>query len=353
MPKDLSQYRDWVKTCYEPFEFVPKPSVVYTNNPVVTSPVYQVAPKQFVSTNNGRPPLLPTPQSPFSPQMNIMTSPFSPYPPTSYGNHVSFFPENAIIIPTVSTHNSRDIVSTPMSTLHLNQPTIDMVSPVQQQVHYVVQAANSSYTQHQDQSRQAYPVSTHVHSPVKTMPPSNLNIDPLRNVISSMVQQRRNNASSLYSSKINNNLPSNFYTGKRITNTGRNSQRNSPRTSPKLNSRDFPTIFDVYSSSGNIKRTDPKTHYVSNNTSDTLGVRSPTSSSAGQKELQRQTTSPQEPQVQQKTPGQSKPLIKDVVNLITPGKEAIVSSQSTGELSNTRQSAQTVGNEVIVISDGE
>ena len=247
VPKDVCEYRQWVKTSYEPSEFIPK--TVYTT---VTTPIFQVgAPTQYVSTNNGRPPLLPTPPSPFSPRVNIMTPPFSPYPATtSYGFFEGNPIQQTILLSNVNTNESGEIVSTQMSPLQLNPPAEMVHARAPQQVHYVV-PATYTHSQHKmnETRHQSFPSSTQMHSPVKS--PNNINsaMVPLSNVLTSMVQQRRNNSSNSFTSnKINGNS---YYANKRgNSNSGsRNSQRNSPKASPELKSREFssaPVIADCY-----------------------------------------------------------------------------------------------------------
>jgi len=242
--REVEEYRQWIRTSYKSFDFVPKTPVYIPSTPVTPQSIYPIAiPNQFISTSNGRPPLLPTPPSPFSPRVNMITSPFSTYPPsTTYG----FFGDSntvqqTIIIPTAgSTGNSdtTDLNQQQIPNLQQQQKLNQQPSqqnpeivttpppPVTQQIHYVVPANNGAYIQQTRPLTQQSFVSPSPSpsSPIKTMPP-NLAFGSL---ITSMAQQRRNN------SKANTN-----YTNKRNTNSARNSQRNSPKTSPKLTNRSF------------------------------------------------------------------------------------------------------------------
>lgn len=240
VPKDLCEYREWVKSSYQPSEFIPK--TVYTT---VTTPIFQVgAPTQYVSTNNGRPPLLPTPPSPFSPRVNIITPPFSPYPATTNYGHAFF--EGSTIQPTIIIPNASegaDIVTTQISPLQLNPPTELGNTP--QQVRYQVLP---TYTHHKlnENRLQSFLPSSQIHSPIKT--PTNVNNmnGQLSNVLTNMVQQQRRSM-SFNSNKMNNGHS--YYNNNKRGNTPRNSQRNSPRTSPKLNNREFnlaPVITDSF-----------------------------------------------------------------------------------------------------------
>lgn len=259
---EQEKYREWVKTCYKPTIFVPK-TIVYANR--INSPVYQlaggVANHQYINTSNGRPPLLPTPPSPYSPRVNLITSPYAAYPPTTT---FSFFETAAagspgiqptLIIPTASGTSanmrggtSSDIVSTQISTLQLN-PSLPgkIVMSTQPQVHYAMPTNNTyiQQQQHHQQNQQQHNVTTQQSftqsSPTKSAP-TLLNIGPLSNIL-----QRLNSNKSNHNSNKKTNSSSNYYnnntnkwnSSNSQSNSARNSQRNSPKSSPKLNSRAF------------------------------------------------------------------------------------------------------------------
>ena len=256
------KYREWVKTCYKPTIFIPK-TIVYANP--INSPVYQVAggvaSHQFISqTSNGRPPLLPTPPSPYSPRVNLITSPYAAYTPTTTFGFFEAAPTGSagiqptLIIPAVSgaTANMRDgtpsdIVSTQISTLQLNpsSPAGEMVMSPQPQVHYVM-PTNNAYIQQQHQqhhnvvTQQSFTPS----SPTKSIPTS-LNIGPLSTILqrmnshnSNQNNNKKSNSSSNYYNN-NNNKWNSSSSNNSQNNSARNSQRNSPKSSPKMNSRAF------------------------------------------------------------------------------------------------------------------
>ena len=253
---EQEKYREWVKTCYKPTIFIPK-TIMYANP--INSPVYQVAGgvanHQFINTSNGRPPLLPTPPSPYSPRVNLITSPYATYPSTTTFGFFEATPTGSagirptLIIPTVSgataanmrDGSSPDIVSTQISTLQLNpsSPAGEMVISAQPHVQYVI-PTNNTYIQQQHQQQQHNVVtqqSFSPSSPTKSVPTSLSNILQRLNSHTSNQNKKSNSSSNYYNN--NNNKWNSSSSNNSQNNSARNSQRNSPKSSPKLNSRAF------------------------------------------------------------------------------------------------------------------
>ena len=377
--REQEKYREWVKNCYKPTIFVPK-TQVYINP--IPSPIYQVAGNvanhQFITTNNGRPPLLPTPPSPYSPRLSVISSPYATYTPTTnfgfFEGTTTGMPQTILIPASTGAANTRDVTQDIASTqIQLNQssPAGEIVmSP--QQMHYVVPANNTFLQQHNVVTQQQQQVYTQQSltpsSPAKANPPSIFTV--LRGLNNNSGKKATNSNSSSYynnNNNNNNNIIINNNNNKKWNstssiNSARNSQRNSPKSSPNLNSRDF-SYPPQQHHQVQLQQIPPQLHHV------VVGV-VPTTATTDLRDSE--TSKRQESRIyytaeqlrnlnpirKSESARQSERIPVedfDPSTVITDVISAMVSRQTVAGHSNTKQnvSRKSKNKDVIVISDGE
>lgn len=139
VPQDLIEYRRWVKETYHTLIHRQK-----TPSPI--SPLYQVNIPQLQA--NGRQALLPTPPSPYSPHLTVVTPPFSPYTTNSNVmpySPVAFFASNSVPRQQVILHNvSANNVVTPSTQIN-RLPSLHMAPPRSNSMSSTIQLGQVSY----------------------------------------------------------------------------------------------------------------------------------------------------------------------------------------------------------------
>lgn len=220
VPPDLKKYRKWVKKLYQPQVFVSSPSAPST---VQATPNFQVTTYQ---TTNGRQALLPTPPSPYSPCVNLV-SPFTYTTNTNTYNPSPYYTNS----------NVRNNIR--MNNFTNSNTIITTTQPVQ--VAYVYQNSFSN-TEQQKKSpvSQIYPSTNQNMSPVKS-------VNGQQNFVNNSVSTTMNNrtfTNPAYATSRRNNNNTNIYYKQRDSYdrrpNSRNSSRNSsPRNSPKINSKEI------------------------------------------------------------------------------------------------------------------
>ena len=174
IPQDLCDYRRWVQKLYEKVLYVAKATSIPPSSPIYRGSVMS----QYQS--DGRTALLPTPPSPFSPRLSLVSPPFSPFTTNSSNvpySPIGFFTNNmqGVILTNASTNTSTIIhpsqgIRLPNLQIPQQQHQNSMTSPHMGQIAYVVPTVFNPPQVEQLLHKPPTPV----YSPVKTVPHTGL-----------------------------------------------------------------------------------------------------------------------------------------------------------------------------------